>query len=94
MSALPDPDQPLYGLCSGGRSFPKTGAVMSRVAEFHAAEIVFRQKGNALAFGAAPTPQARHLKLRTAAHPAGRPNLQRDASTCGTALGYGVRSKA
>lgn len=35
-----DPDQPLYGLCSGGRLYPKTEAIMSRVAEYYAGEIV------------------------------------------------------
>ena len=35
-----DPDQPFYGLCSGGRLFPKTEAWMSAIAEFFAGEIV------------------------------------------------------
>lgn len=35
-----DPQQPFYGLYSGGRLFPKTEASMSGIAEFYAGEIV------------------------------------------------------
>jgi acyl-CoA synthetase (AMP-forming)/AMP-acid ligase II/acyl carrier protein len=38
-----DPEQPLFGLYSGGRLFPRTDAVVSKIAEFYAEEIISLQ---------------------------------------------------